>query len=253
MPQPRPASLARRTLTAGAALMLAAGLCAGPAGAVDSEDPAGDIAAVLEAGGLDPASIPAELLERVNERLDKAIESGNLTEEEIAAIEDLRQSGQLEEAIAQRIETKREERSAKRQAIVERLAQAGIVVEDGQSIREALDQAGFERDEIRDLMKSIRPDHDDDGEADETDDDRTAVERIIDSALDRRSDRAKERQEEREDRQVEREERRDERKEEREERRDERREDRREPPLCRVYLQRLYDHEPPDRGRLPQL
>ena len=36
-------------------------------------------------------------------------------------------------------------------------------------------------------------------------------------------------------------------------RRGRRREDRREPPLCRVYLQRLYDHEPPDRGRLPQL
>jgi hypothetical protein len=210
-------SFLRRSVVAvgaSAALMLVA---AGGASAQEasSDDP---VVAALVAAGADADQLTADLTARVNERIDKAIEAGALTEEEIAYVEEIRDSGELEARIAERVETSKAEREARRAAVVERLAEAGVTIAEGQTVRDALIEAGFTKDEAKDLMREIRPERP--SKDDDVESERTIAERI--DRLIERVVRSDEREERKEEREVEKEERKEERKAEKEERKEER-------------------------------
>ena len=148
--------------------------------AMASQDEADGVRASLEAAGVDTDSLPEDLIERVNERTDEMIEAGVVSEEAFERIVELRDSGELDARIAERIDHKREERKDHRETLVDRLAEAGVDVGEGQSVRAALSEAGYDKAAAKDLMKSLRPDRGDDdvSESDE-------VDKVIDSALKR--------------------------------------------------------------------
>ncbi|MFT7646210.1 MAG: hypothetical protein ACI8Y4_000944 [Candidatus Poriferisodalaceae bacterium] len=131
--------------------------------------------AALDAAGLDTSTLDQAVLDKVNERLDKAIEAGLLTEEDVARVQELRETGELAELVSARVEEAANRRQRTRQAVVERLGDAGIVVEEGQPVGHALRESGFDRSEIAELMKSIRPER---GNRSDNADEATIDERI---------------------------------------------------------------------------
>jgi len=185
---PKYSIVRRSALAAGATAAL---LLLGAAGAsADQSAPSPDsVVAALVAGGADADRLTDELTARVNERIDRAIEAGVLTEEEVARVEELRDSGELADRVADRVAAKKKTRAEHRRAVVERLAEAGIEIAEGQSVREALDEAGFDRDEISELMKRIRPHLD--GDEREVDEAGRSIDDLIDRVVrDNGSDRA---------------------------------------------------------------
>jgi hypothetical protein len=136
--------------------------------------------AALEAAGLSPEQIDDALAARIEERLMRLVEEGVIDEqqleEKLERVEELRASGELAETVKARIEEHRARQEERRQAIVDRLAELGIEVPEGSSLRDVLAEHGLSP---RDLAPG-RPDRpgrseDDHGQDDEADDDETAT------------------------------------------------------------------------------
>ena len=110
----------------------------------------------LIAAGVPEDRIDDELLADLRSALGDLIEDGVLDPEAIEELQDDLADGEADELISERIALGHERRERYEAAVDEALAELGVARADGQSARDALIEAGYAPQEVKDLLPNRR-------------------------------------------------------------------------------------------------
>lgn len=111
---------------------------------------------VLYELGLEPEvveSIVDDLLDGVTDRINDMVDAGIVSEDQVDTLAELVDEGGFDEVVPDRVEQTRERRDAFRSAAEDLLAELGIDVPDGASIREVLADNDLSREDFAELLE----------------------------------------------------------------------------------------------------
>lgn len=122
----------------------------------DDIDDAQVIIDALTAAGVPPELIDEDFHQRVRALVRELVEDGVIEQEAIGELREVVREGRLSDVVEDRVDRGRERRESYRETAEQILSELGVELAEGQSAREALRDAGYDNDEMRDLLPGRR-------------------------------------------------------------------------------------------------
>ena len=122
----------------------------------DDVDDAQVIIDAVTAAGVPPELIDEDFHQRGRALVRELVEDGVIEHEAIEELREVVRDGRLSDVVEDRVDRGRERRESYRETAEQILSELGVELAEDQSVREALRDADYDNDEIRDLLPGRR-------------------------------------------------------------------------------------------------